>query len=81
MFTFVCLCVPVAHGSASAVTWERYHSSLVSGQGLLSVGGSGGSVEKEVKLIHKENVEKLSQLSESEILQEQGRIRNALGQW
>ena len=71
------------HGSASAAAWDRFlfHSSLVSGQGLLTVGASMETASQEVKQIQEENAKKLSALSEEEIVQEQERIKRILGWW
>lgn len=71
------------HGSTSAVAWDRFlfHSSLVSGQGLLSVGASSKTAQQEVEQIQEENARKLSALSEEEILQEQERIKRILSRW
>ena len=47
----------------------------------MSVGVAPGRVQEEVGKIHEENVERLSRLTEGEILEEQDKIRQLLGEW
>ena len=54
-------------------------SGVISGEGLMSVGVAPEEAQEEVGKIHQENVERLSRLSEGEILEEQDRIRQLLG--
>ena len=54
-------------------------SSLISGEGLVSVGVSSSAAREEVTRIHRENVERLSGFSEGEILKEKERIQQTLG--
>lgn len=66
--------------SSSSVAWDRFlHSSLVSGEGLLAVGGDRDSVRKDMRKIHQENIDQLSKMSEEEIVQEQNKIKQQLG--
>lgn len=55
----------------------RLKSSFISGEGLAEFEESGKS---DVEKIHKENVERLSKLSASEVLQEKEQIEAALGE-
>ena len=52
---------------------------LVSGEGLVQRGVSWGGARKEVAKIHSENMERLSALSEEELLQEKRRVEQVLG--
>lgn len=54
---------------------------IISGVGLVDVAGGPSSVTAldELKRIHEENVQRLSALSNEEILEEQSRIRASLG--
>lgn len=54
-------------------------SSLISGEGLRTVGVPQETSDKEVTKIHQENVELLSSLPEEEILREKERIQEVLG--
>ena len=53
---------------------------MISGEGLTSVGVAPGRAQEEVGKIHEENVERLSRLTEGEILEEQDKIRQLLGE-
>lgn len=55
-------------------------SAVISGEGLMSVGVAPEVAQEEMGKIHQENVERLSCLSEQEILEEQDRIRKLLGE-
>lgn len=67
--------------SEASHAWEQFlQSGLVTGEGLVSVGVSREGAREEVAKIHHENVERLSALSEGEILEEQERIKQVLGE-
>ena len=68
MFLCTCMCA------------RFLQSALISGEGLMSVGVAPEVAQEEVGKIHQENVERLSCLSEQEILEEQDRIRKLLGE-
>lgn len=57
-----------------------FHPTLITGEGLHD-GDAGQSavVMTEIQKIHAENVEKLSSMSEKEILEEQARLQQMLG--
>ena len=57
----------------------RFTSSLISGDGLKSVGATDEGARSDIGKIHQENVERLSKLSEEEILKEKEQIEQALG--
>ncbi len=54
-------------------------SSLISGEGLMSVGASKEAAKEEVMKIHEENVQQLSSLSEEERKKERENIVQQLG--
>ena len=54
-------------------------SSLISGEGLVSVGVASDAAKDELTKIHRENVQRLAGFSEEEILQEKERIEKTLG--
>ena len=54
-------------------------SSLISGQGLVSVGVASDAAQEEVTRIHRENVQRLAGFSEEEILKEKERIQQTIG--
>ena len=54
-------------------------SSLISGEGLVSVGVASDAAQEEVTRIHRENVQRLAGFSEEEILKEKERIQQTLG--
>lgn len=55
-------------------------SSFISGEGLAILGGSEESVKSDIDKIHQENVERLSRLSASEVMQEKDQIEKAIGE-
>ena len=54
-------------------------SSLISGEGLVSVGVASNAAQEEITRIHRENVQRLSGFSEEEILKEKERIQQTIG--
>lgn len=58
----------------------RLKSSFISGEGLATPGGSEEAVKSDIDKIHQENVERLSRLSASEVMQEKDRIEKTLGE-
>ena len=52
----------------------------MSGEGLLAAGGNNDLVEKDIDNIHKENVSRLSKMTEEEILIEQSKLKKQLGE-
>ncbi len=57
------------------------HSSLVTGDGLVAVSGNNQSVKEDVRKIHEESVAQLSKMTEQELLIEQGKLKQQLGQF
>lgn len=55
-------------------------SSLISGEGLTSVGVSLEAAKNELTTIHQENVDRLLSLPEEEVLKEQQRVEQLLGE-
>ena len=56
-------------------------SSLISGEGLTSMDVSSEAAKNEVTMIHQENVDRLLSLPEEEVLKEQQRVQQSLGEW
>ena len=66
--------------SKASQAWDKFlKSRLISGEGLTSMGVSREAAQEEVTKIHQENVERLSNLPEKEIMEEQERIKQVLG--
>ena len=57
------------------------HSSLVTGDGLLAVSSNNRSVKEDVRKIHEESVAQLSKMTEEELLMEQRKLKQQLGQF
>lgn len=55
--------------------------SLISGEGLVHHADKKTLLDKEVDEIHKENVAKLEAMTHEEIMEEQARIKSALGEF
>lgn len=66
--------------SEASRVWDRFVASqLISGEGLVKVGVAEDVAREEVMKIHRENVERLSGVSEQELLQERERVEQVLG--
>ena len=52
---------------------------MISGEGLVSMGASEDTVKSDISKIDQENMEKLSSLSEEEIMKEKKEIEQILG--
>ena len=68
--------------SEASRTWNTFLRSMggvVSGEGLVSSGLTPEAARQEVTKIDQENAKWLSQFSEQEILEQQEKIKNALG--
>lgn len=59
--------------------YSRFKSTLISGEGLTSMGESGETVRSDIGKIHQENVVRLAALSKAEVLEEKEQIEKALG--
>ncbi len=80
-YIIACLSTVLDYDKSSSVVWDKFlHSSVVSGEGLIAVGGNSDSVQQEMKTIHKENIAQLSKMTEEEILMEQNKLKKQLGE-
>ena len=61
------------------VIFRFLESSLISGEGLVSVDVASDAAQEELSQIHRENIERLAGFSEEEILKEKERIQQTLG--
>lgn len=66
--------------TASNVTAQFSRPSLVSGEGLTGSTNERVHLNKAIEEIHSENVAKLESMTKDEILEEQARIKAALGE-
>lgn len=70
---------PMGQVSSSRPAGNHVLPTLVTGQGLRTAHSGNVSEREEVKKIHEENIKRMSEMSEKEILEEQAKLRASLG--
>ncbi len=75
---YVCMYVLYMSDANKLYIHFRYRSSLITGDGLLSMGKSEEDVKAEMSKIHQENMDTLLGLKEEVLLQEKREIEQRL---